>query len=149
MKDPQDYPRPALTADVVAFARNSAGQYQIMHVLLVKRENEPFKDCWALPGGFVNEHEPPIEAAKRECREETNAECEELEQIGAFSDPDRDPRGWVVSVAFWTMFHSTAEVELRPADDAKEAKWFPLTDLPDLAFDHDKIITAAKRLARL
>lgn len=110
-------------------------------LLLIKRLKDPFKDCWALPGGFVDENEDLHDAAKRELLEETNVKIESLEQIGAFGKPFRDPRSHTVSVAY---FGRVAEDTVAiAADDAKEAYWFPINDLPDLAFDHKEIIEEA------
>ena len=107
-------------------------------ILLIKRLNEPFKDCWALPGGFVDENEDLEQAARRELFEETNIETAEMTQIGAFGKPNRDPRGHMISVAYQTDLIENQIVKAK--DDAKETKWFSLNDLPDLAFDHLEII---------
>ena len=110
-------------------------------LLLIKRLKDPYKDCWALPGGFVDENEDLHDAAKRELIEETNVSIEKLEQIGAFGKPFRDPRNHTVSVAY---FGRVAEDTIATAaDDAKEAQWFPINNLPELAFDHKEIIEAA------
>lgn len=125
-----EYPKPSLTVDVIVVHDNE--------VLLIKRLNDPFKDSWALPGGYVDEGEDIIEAAARELSEETNIKDLPLNQMGTYGKPGRDPRGWVVSVAYWS------KLETKPAfkagDDAKEAKWFPLAELPNLAFDHKEIL---------
>lgn len=122
-----------VTVDIVLLKSNS--------ILLIKRLKEPYKDCWALPGGFVEENEDLEEAAKRELLEETSIKINSLEQIGAFGKPFRDPRHHTVSIAFYgeTDEHTLAIA----ADDAKEAYWFPLNELPDLAFDHQEIINKA------
>lgn len=122
-----------VTVDIVLLKSNS--------ILLIKRLKEPYKDCWALPGGFVEENEDLEEAAKRELLEETSIKINSLEQIGAFGKPFRDPRHHTVSIAFYgeTDEHTMAIA----ADDAKEAYWFPLNELPDLAFDHQEIINKA------
>ena len=109
-------------------------------ILLIKRLNEPFKDCWALPGGFVDENEDLEQAARRELFEETNIETDEMIQIGAFGTPNRDPRGHMISVAYQTDLIDNQIVKAK--DDAKETKWFSLNDLPDLAFDHLEIINS-------
>jgi 8-oxo-dGTP diphosphatase len=98
-------------------------------VLLIRRRAEPFKGCWALPGGFVNENEALDRAAARELHEETGLVVNpaKLEQLGAFGDPGRDPRGHTVTVAFVT-FRAT-ETKIEPGDDAIEAAWHPLRDL--------------------
>lgn len=121
-----------LTVDMVVFNENRN------EILLIKRKNNPFKDCWALPGGFVDENEDLEEAAKRELKEETNVTVSEVIQIGAFGKPGRDPRGHMVSVAFSTQL--TSQQDIKPLDDAKEVKWFFINNLPDLAFDHEEII---------
>ncbi len=110
-------------------------------LLLIKRLKDPYKDCWALPGGFVDENEDLQDAAKRELMEETNVSVEKLEQIGAFGKPFRDPRSHTVSVAYFgRVGEDTIAVA---ADDAKETHWFAIDDLPELAFDHKEIIEAA------
>lgn len=135
-----DYPRPALTCDTVVFA----GPSDARKVLLVKRATEPFLGCWALPGGFVDEGERPVEAARRELAEETGLIWEgPMVPVGAFGDPGRDPRGWTVSAAF------LADIGLETpfvvgGDDAAEATWCFADDLPEeISFDHGEIIAAA------
>lgn len=132
------YPRPAYTADTVLMADNGEGQ---LHVLLVKRGGEPFKGAWALPGGFVNDGERSVEAARRELAEETGVEVPDLDVftlIGVYDAPGRDPRGWTVSAAYAAQV--SRMVDAQGGDDAAEARWFPLNDLPELAFDHAQII---------
>lgn len=109
-------------------------------ILLIKRLNEPFKDCWALPGGFVDENEDLEQAARRELFEETNIETAEMKQIGAFGTPNRDPRGHMISIAYQTNLIDNQIVKAK--DDAKEVKWFSINDLPELAFDHVDIINS-------
>ena len=126
------YPKPSLTVDLIIINQNR-------EILLIKRGKDPFKDKWAFPGGFVNENEPLEVAARRELAEETTiAEIGELHQFKTFGDPGRDPRGWVVTVAF------AARVEQKlnavGSDDAAEAQWFKLDELPELAFDHAQIL---------
>lgn len=131
-----DYPRPAVTADCVVFSNDSDG----LSVLLIERANEPFKGCWAFPGGFMDMEENAEDCARRELKEETGLQLEHMEQIGVFTDVDRDPRGRTVSIAY------SALVEKRPvigADDAAQARWFPISEIPALAFDHEKILRAA------
>lgn len=108
-------------------------------ILLIKRKNEPFKGCWALPGGFVDEKEDLHQAALRELMEETQVKGADLKQIGAFGNPNRDPRGHMVSVAYFGTL--TEEVIAIASDDAKEIGWFSLKKLPALAFDHAEIIS--------
>jgi 8-oxo-dGTP diphosphatase len=122
-----------VTVDVVLFKNDT--------ILLIKRLKEPFKDCWALPGGFVDENEDLEVAAKRELVEETSVKVNTLEQIGTFGKPYRDPRSHTVSVAYYgNVPENTIAIA---ADDAKEAYWFPINDLPELAFDHKEIIEKA------
>ncbi|MFD1095851.1 NUDIX domain-containing protein [Salegentibacter chungangensis] len=111
-------------------------------VLLIKRKNDPFQDHWALPGGFIEDDEDLEDAAKRELKEETGVKVDVMEQVRAFGKPGRDPRGRTISVAFLSRIF--CEEELKPSDDAKEAKWFDIDNLPDLAFDHEEIIKAAQ-----
>ncbi len=122
-----------VTVDIVLFKNNK--------ILLIKRLKEPYKDCWALPGGFVDENEDLEDAAKRELLEETSIKVDSLTQIGAFGKPFRDPRHHTVSIAFYgEVDDNTIAIA---ADDAKEAYWFSLDDLPELAFDHKDIINKA------
>lgn len=112
-------------------------------IVLVKRKSAPYKGAWALPGGFVDDLEPLQEAARRELREETGLVVEELHQLSAFGDPGRDPRGRTVTIAYWTRLSS--KMEVKGSDDAEEAEWFPVSKLPELAFDHREIIREALR----
>ena len=111
------------------------------HILLIQRRNNPFKDFWSLPGGFVNENEDLETAAKRELFEETCVKIENLEQLKAFGKPFRDPRSHMVTVAF--LGFVLEETIAIAADDAKDVKWIAVNDLPELAFDHDEIINFA------
>lgn len=111
------------------------------HILLIQRRNNPFKDLWSLPGGFVNENEDLETAAKRELFEETSVKIEKLEQLKAFGKPFRDPRSHMVTVAF--LGFVLEETIAIAADDAKDVKWIAVNDLPELAFDHDEIINFA------
>ncbi len=135
-----DYPRPAFCCDTVV----CCGPAEARKVLLVKRGAEPFADCWALPGGFVDEGERPHAAARRELAEETGVIWEgPMVPLGAFGDPGRDPRGWTVSAAYLADL-GLDEPIIVPGDDAVEARWFFVDELPDeLAFDHGEMIAAA------
>jgi 8-oxo-dGTP diphosphatase len=115
-------------------------------IVLIKRKNPPFQNCWALPGGFVEIGETIENSCIREAKEETSLDVEIKRHIGIYSDPKRDPRGHVVSVAFLCSVKSGI---LKGADDAKEAGWYWLDILPPLAFDHAKIINDARPYCRM
>ena len=132
-----EYPRPSVTVDVVLFHRDG----ERVEVLLIKRARDPFKGAWAFPGGFVDENEALEHAAARELKEETGLKGITLEQLGAFGDPDRDPRGHTVSVVFVALLDSRTEAA--GADDADEARWHSALRPPRLAFDHKKILRQA------
>lgn len=131
-----EYPRPAVTADVVVITRDEEPM-----VLLIQRGKDPYKGCWAFPGGFMDMDETTEECAIRELREETGLTLKLSGQIGTYSKVDRDPRGRTITVAYFaTVNHPVAVTGL---DDAAQAKWFPVKDLPPLAFDHDEIMKDA------
>lgn len=116
-------------------------------VLLVQRRGEPFAGRWAIPGGFVEPDESLDEAAARELREETSVDDVYLEQLYTFGEPGRDPRGRVISVAYFALVRQALDV--RGGDDAADARWFPLRALPPLAFDHGMILDyALERIRR-
>ena len=116
-------------------------------VLLIQRGNEPYKGCWAFPGGFMNMDETTEQCAIRELEEETGLKVSSLQQIGAYSKVDRDPRGRTVTVAY--LARVDAPVAVVAQDDAAKAKWFPLSALPPLAFDHEEIMRDAVLLAKI
>jgi 8-oxo-dGTP diphosphatase len=132
-----EHPRPSLTVDIILFYREA----DRVEVLLIKRANDPFKGRWAFPGGFVDENESLENAAARELREETGLKKIRLEQVGAFGDPGRDPRGHTISIAFAAVLE--ARVEAKAADDAEDAAWHTVARPPRLAFDHKKILRVA------
>jgi len=137
-----DYPRPALTVDIVIATREARPR-----VLLIRRLKEPFAGSWALPGGFVDENERLADAARRELEEETGLTVAQIEQLYTAGDPGRDPRGWTVSVAYLAQVNPD-ELKAVAADDAEAVGWFALDDLPQLAFDHAMILARARaRLA--
>lgn len=125
------YLAPALTVDGVLLKGRE--------VLLVRRGREPFKGVWALPGGFVEVGERVDDACRREVVEETGLRGDIVDLLGVYSDPKRDPRGHTVSVVY--VMRVGGIVNLGEAgDDAEEARWFPLDALPELAFDHARIL---------
>ena len=134
-----EYPRPAVTADCVVITKEKEPK-----VLLIQRGNEPFKGCWAFPGGFMNMDETTEQCAVRELEEETGLKVTEIKQIGAYSRVDRDPRGRTITVAYLAIIDKVENV--KGLDDAAKAQWFPLSDLPKLAFDHEEIMADAKNL---
>jgi 8-oxo-dGTP diphosphatase len=113
-------------------------------LLLVKRAHEPFAGAWALPGGFVGIDEDLATSALRELEEETGVTGVYLEQLHTSGEPDRDPRGRVISVAYYALTPSD-RLHIRAASDAKAVAWFALEDLPPMAFDHEKIVDMAHR----
>ena len=133
-----DHPRPAVTVDAVVFAKEG----DTVRVLLVRRGKPPFEGKWALPGGFVDMDETLLESANRELAEETGLRGVELEQLQAFGDPGRDPRGRTVSIAHWGVLEGSRP-EVKGADDAAEAGWHDVDELPELAFDHADILALA------
>ncbi len=140
----QDYPHPALTADVVLFAVGGGN----LQVLLVQRGKSPFEGAWAFPGGFVNVGEAPEDAARRELGEEAGIKDLHLEQLHAFGDPGRDPRGHVVTVAYLATIPLDTLRQAEAGGDAAQTRWWPVDDLPPLAFDHGEILTCALRRFR-
>lgn len=127
-----------VTVDVVLFTIRE----KKLAVLLVKRINNPFSGVWALPGGFVQKDESVDEAALRELQEETSVSRIYLEQLYTFGDPERDPRGRVITVSYYALIN-WENFQLRARTDTSEAKWFPVQELPKLAFDHREIIRYA------
>ena len=135
------YPRPAVTADCVVMTKESVPQ-----VLLIERGADPYKGCWAYPGGFMNMDETTEQCAIRELEEETGMRVTDLQQIGAYSKVDRDPRGRTITVAYLAIVE--APVAVTGQDDAAKAQWFPIDALPPLAFDHEGIMRDAIDLYR-
>lgn len=126
-----------VAVDLIAFAWDKH-QWK---VLLVERAYPPFEGSWALPGGFVEPNEDLPDAARRELLEETGVQLKKLAQIGTFGKPDRDPRKRVISVAYCAVLHELFTAVA--GDDAAKAKWIPLDELPELAFDHNGILRMA------
>lgn len=145
MNDISDYPRPAVTVDCVVFGVD-LDQYDLK-ILLIQRDRPPFENKWALPGGYVHLDESLEQAARRELAEETNLNNVYLEQLYTFGDVDRDPRGRIVTVAYYALvnLHGNA---VQGDTDARDAAWFAVEDMPDLAFDHQRIVSMAQARLR-
>lgn len=134
-----EYPRPSVTVDCVIFGLDESQQ---LKVLLIRRKRDPYANKWALPGGFVQMEESLENAARRELKEETGVENVFMEQLYTFGSLGRDPRGRVISVAYFALVN-LSEHTLRPDTDAEDAAWYSIDDLPELAFDHAVIMKAA------
>jgi 8-oxo-dGTP diphosphatase len=132
-----EYPRPAVSADCIIIDKTGGH----LKILLIERHNEPFKGMWALPGGFIEEDETVDAGAARELKEETGLNVS-LEQFRVYSDPERDPRGRIITVAFIAVLENE-KLKPRAGDDAKNVKWFSISELPLLAFDHRIILEDA------
>ena len=133
------YPRPAVTADCIVITKEADPR-----VLLIQRGNPPFKGGWAFPGGFMNMDETTEQCAIWELEEETGLQLSKIRQIGSYSKVDRDPRGRTVTVAYLAIFDEP--IAVTGQDDAAKAEWWPLSDLPHLAFDHYDIMQDAIRV---
>jgi 8-oxo-dGTP diphosphatase len=138
-----EYPRPALTTDCVVFAPHASGEHQI---LLIERARPPFEGSWALPGGFLEMDEELVDGAMRELQEETGlvVASRQLIQFGAYGKVGRDPRGRTISVVYGIILDRVPET-IAAASDAARLQWFPVSQLPPLAFDHDEIVKDAMR----
>ena len=135
------FPRPSVTTDCVIFGYDGKD----LKLLLVERDIPPFKGMWALPGGYLQMDEDAIDGAKRELFEETGLRDAYIEQFRTFSAVDRDPRGRVITIAHLALVRIS---EVKGGDDAAKAQWFPLKDVPQLAFDHDMILREAMKALR-
>jgi len=143
--NPKQFDRPSVTVDIVVFSI----QKNDLKVLLIKRGVWPFKDMWAIPGGFIKMNEGLEIAAKRELFQETNVKDVYMEQLYTFGAPKRDPRTRVITVSYFALINpeKIEKIQLKAATDAKEVKWFSVYSLPKLAFDHKEILNyALKRL---
>lgn len=136
-----EYPHPSVTTDCVIFGFDGTR----LNVLLVERGIEPYKGRWAFPGGFLRMDESAEAGAMRELQEETGLEGAYIKQFHTFSDPNRDPRERVITVAFYALVRMQ---EVKGGDDAARAEWFALDDVPSLAFDHDLILRMALKELR-
>lgn len=130
------YPHPAVAVDCVIFGYDGSN----IKVLLIQRKNYPYKTSWAFPGGFINMNETAEEAACRELEEETGLKGVVVRQLYTYTDIERDPRERVISIAHYALTRIT---EVKAGDDAKNVRWFPLNEIPSLAFDHDIILNKA------
>lgn len=136
------FDKPSVTVDIVIFTIKDND----LKVLFVKRKIAPFKNSWAIPGGFVRINESLEEAAKRELQEETGVRNVYLEQLYTFGDPKRDPRGRVITIAYMALVNSDS-IKLKATTDVSDAQWFSIKKIPQLAFDHKKILDySLKRL---
>jgi 8-oxo-dGTP diphosphatase len=133
-----EWPRPMVTADAVVFAFFDGKP----RLLLIQRKHEPFKDRWALPGGFIEMDEDLPQSAARELAEETGLTGVPLEQLRTFGRPGRDPRGRTITVAYFGIARDNRD-QIKAADDAANADWFDIDHLPAMAFDHDEIARCA------
>lgn len=137
-----EYPRPAVTTDCVIFGFDGGE----LKVLLIERAIEPYKGCWALPGGFLEMEESADDCARRILQKETDLTNIYLEQLYTFSDIKRDPRFRVVSIAYYALV-KMSDFQTKAGMDTSNIKWFNLSEVPELAFDHNRILaTAQERL---
>jgi 8-oxo-dGTP diphosphatase len=141
-----EHPRPSVTVDMILFAF----QHDELTVLLIRRTHDPFQGKWALPGGFVGEEEDLYDAAQRELKEETNVSNVYLEQLYTFGQPDRDPRARVITVAYFALLSAdeAAQQIIHSGSDVGDARWWSIYALPDLAFDHQRILEYALQRLR-
>lgn len=141
-----DYPRPSVTVDIILFTFSEND----LKVLLVQRKHAPFPGKWAVPGGFVEIDEDLDAAALRELAEETNITDVYLEQLYTFGEPHRDPRTRVITVAYFALLSvdQVARMQIYGASDADQARWWSMYDLPELAFDHARILQYALQRLR-
>ena len=135
------YPHPSVTTDCVIFGFDGVK----LKVLLVERGMAPYKGRWAFPGGFLNMDESAEEGALRELKEETGLEGAYIRQFHTFSAPQRDPRERVITIAYYALVRMQ---EVKGGDDASDARWFALDEVPPLAFDHDQILRKAEKTLR-
>jgi 8-oxo-dGTP diphosphatase len=144
MNNSFEHPKPSLTVDCVVFGLDESNE---LRVLLIQRAYDPFAGSWALPGGFVKIEEDLESAARRELEEETAVRDIYIEQLYTFGNFDRDPRGRVVSVAYYALINLKNH-PVKASTDAKNAAWFKLDEIPELAFDHKEILSKATERIR-
>jgi 8-oxo-dGTP diphosphatase len=133
-----EFPRPSIATDCVIFGFDGGG----LKLLLIERDNEPFKNKWALPGGFIFMEETAEESAKRILREKVGIKNVYIEQLYTFSEVQRDPRERIISIAYFALVN-TKQYQLIAGRDTVKAEWYKLSDIPKLAFDHTKIVRLA------
>lgn len=135
---PRQHPAKAcVSVDIVVFCQFE----HALKVLLIERKHDPFAGSWALPGGHVEDHESLDAAATRELEEETGLKSIAVNQFYTFGNPERDPRHRSITVAYFAYITPDDALMTCAGDDAADAKWYPVHDLPELAFDHDDILT--------
>lgn len=137
-----DYPRPAMTADIAVLRLD-----EVPEILLIKRLDPPFEGLWALPGGFMEMEETLEEAARRELKEETGIHAGELIRFDTYDKPGRDPRGRTITQVFVMIWKPDMGLP-KAGSDASEIQWFGLHQLPELAFDHSKIVSDVIRMIK-
>ena len=135
------YPRPSVTTDCVIFGFDGKS----LKVLLIERGVEPFKGQWAFPGGFLKPEETAEKGALRELKEETGLDAAYIDQFHTYTDPQRDPRDRVITIAYYALVRIQ---EVKGGDDAAKARWFSMDEVPQLAFDHDRILRDAMKELR-
>ena len=135
------YPRPSVTTDCVIFGFDGKN----LKVLLIERGVEPFKGQWAFPGGFLKPEETAEEGALRELKEETGLDAAYIDQFHTYTDPQRDPRDRVITIAYYALVRIQ---KVKGGDDAAKARWFSMDEVPQLAFDHDRILRDAMKELR-
>lgn len=134
-----NYPRPAVTADIIILKKNNDQQF----LLLIERKHPPFEGMWALPGGFLEMDETLEAAALRELQEETGITGVDLKQFHTFSKVDRDPRHRTITTVF--IGYTDDNISINAGDDAAKAQWFSMDKLPPLAFDHGEVMEMVKK----
>lgn len=137
-----DYPRPAVTSDIAVLRLE-----EFPEILLIQRKEDPFQGKWALPGGFMEMEESLEDAARRELEEETGIKAGELIRFDTYDKPGRDPRGRTITQVFVLVWKKEMGIP-QAGDDASDLSWFPLTELPELAFDHTLILADVIRMIR-
>ncbi len=151
-----NFERPSVATDIVVFRvvedveeNKKKKRPKKLQVLMINRATYPYKNCWTLPGGFCQPNEKVEDTARRKLLEETNVSGVDLRLIGVYSEPGRDPRGWIISNTYMALINNL-ECELRTDEEAWEARWFSIDELEDMAigFDHLMIIKDAFALLK-